>query len=326
MAGHQPNPDPVPAVDAHDYLKLVFNPDGTVTRGLDFATTPAEPDPDQPSAVRTKDVPLDPTHNTWARIYVPPPSPAPDQKLPLIVYYHGGGFVFVTPSATVNHDFCSLMAAKLCAVVVSPSYRLAPEHRLPAAYDDAVEALRWVRTAEDEWLRERVDFSRCFLMGTSAGGNIAYHVGLRACGAAAADLEPLVIRGLILHHPGFGRSKRTESEVRFFNNPTLPVNGADLLWELALPAGADRDHEYCNPMSVDRSEEWERMKVKGWRVVVVAGGGDPMIDQQRELAAQLEAKGVDVVRIFGGEGDYHGVEVMEPAKAELLVEKLKGIV
>ncbi|KAI6669220.1 hypothetical protein NL676_004105 [Syzygium grande] len=326
MAGQHPDLDPAPAVDAYDYLKIVLNPDGTITRGFNVPTTPAVPDPDQPSAVRTKDVPLDPTRNTWARIYVPPPSPQPDQKLPLIVYYHGGGFVLMSPSSTINHDFCSLMAAKLSAVVVSPSYRLAPEHRLPAAYDDAVEALRWVRTAEDEWLRERVDFSRCFLMGASAGGNIAYHVGLRACAAAAADLEPLVIRGLILHHPFFGRSLRTESEVRLFNNPTLPVNGADLLWELALPAGADRDHEYCNPTSVDRSEEWERMRAKGWRVVVVAGAGDPMIDQQRELAAELEAKGVDVVGIFGGEGDYHGVEVLEPAKGELLVEKLKGIV
>ncbi|KAK3408909.1 hypothetical protein EUGRSUZ_J01052 [Eucalyptus grandis] len=193
----------------------------------------------------------------------------------------------------------------------------------PRSYDDAVEALRWVSTTEEEWLREGVDFSRCYLMGTSAGGNIAYHVGLRVC-AAAADLEPLVIRGLILHHPFFGGSRRTESEVRLFNNQTLPVNVADKMWELSLPAGADRDHEYCNPTGGERSEEWERMKKLGWRVVVVAGSGDPLIDRQRELAAKLEAKGVEVVGLFGGEGDYHGVEIIEPAKAEPLFEKLKS--
>lgn len=77
---------------------------------------------------------------------------------------------------------------------------------------------------------------------------------LHAC-SATADLEPLVIRGLILHHPFSGGFRRTKSEVRLFNNPSTLVNGADLLWELALPAGADRDHECCNPTAGERSEE-----------------------------------------------------------------------
>ncbi|KAF8039112.1 hypothetical protein BT93_B1612 [Corymbia citriodora subsp. variegata] len=325
MAGQHPDLDPTPAVATQDYVNIVLNPDGTVTRDFAIPDTPADPDPDQPSAVRTKDVPVNPTRNTWARIYVPRPSPPPGQKLPLVVYYHGGGFVMCSPSESRHHAFCSLMAAKLGAVVVSPSYRLAPEHRLPAAYDDAVEALRWVRNAEEEWLREGVDFSRCYLMGTSAGGNITYQVGLRVF-AAAADLEPLVIKTLILHHPFFGGFRRTDSEVRLFNNPTLPVNGADRMWELALPAGADRDHEYCNPTAGERPEEWEKMRTKGWRVVVTGGGGDPLIDRQRELAAELEGKGVEVVGLFGDEGDYHGVEIIEPAKAELLFEKLKNII
>ncbi|XP_056169364.1 probable carboxylesterase 120 [Syzygium oleosum] len=138
MAGQHPDLDLAPVVDAYGYLKIVLNPDGTVTRGLDDPTTPAVPDPDHPFAVRTKAVPLNPTHNTWARIYVPPSSPTPDQKLPLIVYYHGGGFVLMSPSSAINHNFCSLMAASLSAVFVSPGYCLAPEHRLPVAYDDAV--------------------------------------------------------------------------------------------------------------------------------------------------------------------------------------------
>ncbi|KAL3718939.1 hypothetical protein ACJRO7_003966 [Eucalyptus globulus] len=326
MADQHPDLDPAPAIDAYNYLDLVLHPDGTVTRGcsFDIVNSPANPNPDQPSAVRTKDVPVDLTHNTWARIYVPSLSPPPDQRLPLIVYYHGGGFVYSSPAHDIYHDFCSLMAAKLGAVVVSPSYRLAPEHRLPAAYDDAMEALRWVRTTEEEWLREGVDFSRCYLMGTSAGGNIAYHVGLHAC-ATVADLEPLVIRALILHHPFFGGLQRTESEVRLFNTPTLPMNVADLCWELVLPAGAGRDHQYCNPMAGERLGEWERMRTMGWRVVVVGGGRDPTIDRQRELAAQLEANGMEVVGLFGDGGNYHQEELLELAKAELLLEKLKDI-
>ncbi|KAI6669222.1 hypothetical protein NL676_004107 [Syzygium grande] len=149
--------------------------------------------------------------------------------------------------------------------------------------------------------------------------------GLRAC-AAAADLKLLVIRGLILHHPFFGGSQRTESEARLFNNLVLLVNATDVMWELALPAGADRDHEYCNPMVGERPEEWGRMRTKGWRVVVVGGCGDQLIDRQRELMAELEAKGVQVVGFFDGEGNCHMVEMMEPAKAELFLEKLKEII
>ena len=78
------------------------------------------------------------------------------------------------------------------------------------------------------------------------GGNIAYHVGLRAS-TAVGDFEPLKIKGLILHHPFFGGSKRTESKLRLLNTPVLPLCNTDLMWKLALPIGVDRDHEYCNP-------------------------------------------------------------------------------
>ncbi|KAI9076334.1 hypothetical protein K1719_041697 [Acacia pycnantha] len=60
------------------------------------------------------------------------------------------------------------MATQLSAVIVSVEYRLAPEARLPAAYDDAVEALHWLRTTQEKWISEFSDVSSCFLMGTSA--------------------------------------------------------------------------------------------------------------------------------------------------------------
>ncbi|KAH9299208.1 hypothetical protein KI387_030890, partial [Taxus chinensis] len=64
---------------------------------------------------------------------------------------------------------------------------LVPENRLPAAYDDGVEAVQWAAKnaagkpeVEEEWLSpSAVDFCRCFLAGQSAGGNIVHHVGLR---------------------------------------------------------------------------------------------------------------------------------------------------
>lgn len=86
------------------------------------------------------------------------------------------------------------MAAKLTAVVVSIDYCLAPMHHLPAAYEDAVEASHWIKSADDVWLRQFADVSKCFLMGTSTGGNISYHVGLRAS-TTIDEFAPLKIGG-----------------------------------------------------------------------------------------------------------------------------------
>lgn len=72
----------------------------------------------------------------------------------------------------------------LQAVVVSPDYRLAPEHRLPAALDDGLATLRWLQKQAlgwdpDPWLGEgRVDYGKVFLVGDSSGGNIAHHLAL----------------------------------------------------------------------------------------------------------------------------------------------------
>ena len=104
---------------------------------------------------------LNQSNKTWIRIFLP--KQAPDNtfpsKLPLIVYFHGGGFIRYSASPTVFHDFCANIAIDVNAIIVSVDYRLAPEHRLPAAYDDAVETLHLIKTDQDEWLTKYADFS-----------------------------------------------------------------------------------------------------------------------------------------------------------------------
>ncbi|WCJ37117.1 alpha/beta-Hydrolases superfamily protein [Euphorbia peplus] len=357
-----------------DFRNLIIsNSNGTYTRLIQFPTTPASRN--SSSHVLTKDIQINPFNQTWLRIYLPrhlldSPSITTTtanncRRRPLIVYFHGGGFVFDTPASTHNHDFCFNMSQNINAIVVSVQYRLAPEHRLPAAYDDVVEVLRIIKLGEDDWLSQFAELSSCFLMGTSAGraapppstpfappstpfappsdtsrftllkskfllqyelqedsrtpssnesgGNIVYQATLRAF---KLELEPLKIKGLILHHPFFGGSERTVSELNRVFDPILPLAGNDYMWELSLPAGSNRDHEYCNPRTNFELNKFGLFSNMDLRVLVLGCSDDPLIDRYVELAKMLEEKGVKTVTHLV-EG-LHGLEVNHPKKAESL--------
>ncbi|KAG8381417.1 hypothetical protein BUALT_Bualt06G0119900 [Buddleja alternifolia] len=316
-----------PYTDPYGFLGIIKNSDGSITRKQKLV--PANSDLDRrnnPNPVLSKDIPINQANNTWARIYLrrPESDATPTTKQPLIIYFHGGGFVLGSASTPIYHKFCCDLANEIPAVIVSVEYRLGPEHRLPAAYDDSMEALRWVSAAADEWLTKYADFSKCFLMGMSAGGNIAYRVGLRmvTCGE---DLMPLKIQGLILHHPFFGGVQRTSSEIRMDVEKVCPLSLTDIMWELGLPVSADRDHEYCNPMIGIRPDLLQKMKGQRWKVMVIGGDKDPLLDREIEFMKMLKEQGVDVVGHFS-EGGTHGFEFFDVSKAKILYGLVKNFI
>lgn len=305
--------------DPYKLLHIIQNPDGSLTRIKDYY--PTVPPNTSSSISFSKDVPLNRDKNTWIRLYLP--NNSKHVNLPIIIYAHGGGFILLS-TATPNFDsFLSNTARQLGVLVVSVEYRLAPEHRLPAAYNDVLEALFWVKGKKDEWVKKYGDVSKCIIMGESAGGNIAYIVGLKAS-ILTRELNPLVIKGLVLIQPFFGGVIRTRSELKLPDSAGLPLVITDLMWNLSLPLGANRNHPYCNPVLGAGSSKLEKVKKLGWRVAIAGCDGDRLYDKQVEVFKLLERRGVDVVGNFS-KGDYHGVFVTETTKALLFFEFMRSV-
>ncbi|KAL8553142.1 hypothetical protein ACS0TY_001695 [Phlomoides rotata] len=301
--------DVAPTPGPYTHIGLIRNPNGSFTRVPDFfPTSPPSSNPDNLTPVLTKDIPVNPLHKTWARVYLPSSTPqSPTTKLPLIVYFHGGGFVVCSAASSMFQKFCCDIAHRIPAVMVSVEYRKAPEHRLPAAYDDCLEALHWIKTTDEEWLIKYADLSRCFLMGSSAGGNIVYNAGLRA------------------ETPFFSGVERTPSEMRSVNDAVLPLHVNELMWELALPVGVDRDHKYSNPMREPEYELLDMVKNEGWRLLVTVYRGDPLVDRTVDFIRMLKEKGMDVVEKIG-EGGFHGSDSMDDSEGNIFYGVLKNFI
>ncbi|XP_027180718.1 carboxylesterase 1-like isoform X1 [Coffea eugenioides] len=306
-------------------LGFIRNPDGSITREVVDPINPVSSYDSSPILL-VKDIPVNPSKNTWVRVFLPkePIKSSPDKKLPLLIYIHGGGLIKCSAAHPFFDDIYSIFAADIPAVILTIEYRLAPEHRLPAAYEDCLEVLQWIKNSQDEWLTQHADLSNSFIFGNSAGGNIAYHVCLIAS-SCVDDLKPLNIKGVILHQPFLGGVKRTESELRGVNDKILPQATVDIGWELALPVGADRDHEFCNPMLSIKLGQFDAIKGLGWKILVAGYEGDPLSDRQVELAKILEENGVEVVAKFD-KGGYHGIEFYELSKMKILCDVVKKFV
>lgn len=126
------------------------------------------------AAVTTQDIAYGADAMQYARVYKPAAA-ASGTMLPVIVYYHGGGWVIAdinTYDATPR-----LLSKQLNAIVVSVEYRLAPEAKFPAQHDDAAAAYRWVLQNAASW---GGDSKRVALAGESAGGNLAVATAIHA--------------------------------------------------------------------------------------------------------------------------------------------------
>ncbi|KAM0871313.1 hypothetical protein ACQ4PT_039447 [Festuca glaucescens] len=307
---------PPPSKSENIFMQIAVHPDGTITRPV-VPSVPASPD----AEVSSRDVPLDASLGTYIRLYLPNPvDPPPSTKLPIILYFHGGGFVVFSADTVFYHGLLRGHGGGHPGHRRPPSttsWRRAP---LPAAYDDAVAAVLWLRDAaqEDPWIAARGDLCRSFLMGSSSGGNLAFNAAVRTRGV---DLSPATVRGVLLHQPYLGGVERTPSEAASEDDFMVPLEANDKLMGLALPVGADRDHEFSNPAKAMAPEALLGLP----RCMVSGSDGDPLVDRQRGFAAWLRNGGVEVVARTDGAG-FHAAELFVPDKAEELFAAVREFV
>ncbi|MDB5370255.1 MAG: alpha/beta hydrolase [Roseomonas sp.] len=238
-----------------------------------------------------------------ARVYSPAPPPPRGQplpRLPIIVYYHGGGFV-IADLDTYDASPRAL-AADTGAIVVAVHYRQGPESRFPAAHDDAYATYIW---AVQNAAQIGGDLSRVAVVGESAGGNLAINVAMMAREARA----PLpVAMGLI--YPLAGTDMTTPSYRE--NAMAKPLNAAMLRWFV--------DHYASSPADLrdPRLNVYNGAELRGLpKAIIVTAEIDPLRSDGMILAQKLQAAGVQVAArdYTGVTHEFFGVDPAVLAKA-----------
>lgn len=217
--------------------------------------------------VQDLDIPLG-DHVCQARLYGPS-----HDKLPVLLYLHGGGF---TVGGLSSHDsLCRQLALQSQAAVLALDYRLAPEHRFPAAVNDAWDALKWLAAQGARELG--LDETRLAVGGDSAGGTLA---AVAAIQAAQAGLS---LRAQLLITPGTADNTNSASHHLFANGFLLDATTIQWFFDHYIDRHARSDWRYAPLNAPD---------VEGAApAVVVLAECDPLVDEGLAYADKLRAAG-----------------------------------
>jgi acetyl esterase len=206
----------------------------------------------------------------------------------VLVYYHGGGWVI---GDLDTHDVqCRQITAEAGIAVVAVDYRLAPEHKFPAAIDDAWAATRWVVAQAAEL---GIDASRLAVGGDSAGGNLAAVVALMArdAGGPAIALQ-------VLAYPVTDVGAESKSYGDFAEGYMLTRDGMRWFTNHYLKSPAEATDWRASPL---RAASLAGVA----NALVITAGFDPLRDEGAAYAARLTDAGVQVDYINYG-GMIHG--------------------
>jgi acetyl esterase len=238
------------------------------------------------------------------RIYWPQAPPAEADTLPLVVYFHGGGWVIC--DLDTHDETCRTLANGSGAVVVSVDYRLAPEDRFPAAAEDAYAATVW---AAEHAAELGADASRVGVAGDSAGGNLAAVVPLMA-----RDRGGPPLRFQLLIYPVTDVSPNRNDYASKSDNGTgyfLTIEHMEWYRDKYLPEGDDGSAPYISPVC---AADFAGLPP----ALVITAEYDPLRDEGEAYARRLNEAGVpaDVERCAGMFHGFFGLAmVLDGARA-----------
>jgi acetyl esterase len=256
-------------------------------------------DPDADLGVKTRDISIPgPAGAIHARIYKPH-AHSEDKLHPVVVYFRGGGWVIADLDV---YDGGPRGVSKMAdVIVVSCDYRMAPEHRFPAAHEDAIAAWKWVIGNAHTF---NGDPQKVAVMGESAGGNLALNVAI-----AARDegfQEPI---HQVLIYPVAGNDMHTESYVE--NAEAKPLNKAMMKWfvDKVFESEAQTADPRLNLVEADLGG------LPG--ATVICAEIDPLRSEGELLAERLQEAGVDVRHktFKGSTHEFFGMAMVVPDAA-----------
>ncbi len=261
-------------------LKFIFKPvnrfniPATEQRKQTKAFYKKYPEPEvQVSKITNSTIPS-PSGDIPVRIYYP----NTDQKLPALVWFHGGGWVFGDLDTT--DDNCKNLANGAGIIVVSVDYRLAPEHKYPAAIDDAYLATKWVA---EHGAEIGIDTDHIAVGGDSAGGNLAAAVSLRAKAEEGPKIDFQLLVYPVTDVSNFNRPSQKKYEKGYL----LSVQDMDYFRTAYANTAADYLLPYFSPLlATDHSNLPPAF--------VLTAGFDPLRSEGKAYADKLAAAGTAV--------------------------------
>jgi acetyl esterase len=239
-----------------------------------------EPAPELP---RIEDVRIPgPVGEIPARVYSARAGRAPQ---PTVAYFHGGGWV--QGDLETHHGLCARLAQHADVMVLAVDYRLAPEHKFPAAVDDCVAAYRWLRT---HGASIGADSTRVAVAGDSAGGNLSAVVSQLAASAGVP-----VPACQVLIYPAVDFSLETESHQELADGHIIPRDRIVWYMEQYLRGESDKADLRASPARA--------ASLTGQPpAMIVTAGFDPLREEGRAYGDALRRAGVEVVyREFPGQ-------------------------